>query len=170
MSRKGKLKPEIKLELVERYLKGELSQSQAACEALVDNHTFRDWLRLYDAEGPSGLLTKTRNSVYSKETKLSAVNSYLSGKGSLKDICGKYKIRSESRLRQWIMRYNSHEDFKSGSGGGSYMRKTRQTMPEERITIVQDCLANDKNYGAMALKYNISYQQVRNWTQNYEKM
>jgi transposase-like protein len=50
------------------------------------------------------------------------------------------------------------------------MRKARQTMPEERITIVQDCLANDKNYGAMALKYNISYQQVRNWTKNYEKM
>lgn len=170
MFRKEKLKPETKLELVERYLKGEISQSQAANEAGVDSHSFRDWLRLYDVEGPSGLLTKTKNSVYSKGTKLSAVNSYLSGEGSLKDICKKYKIRSERQLRQWIMRYNSHEDFKSGSGGGSYMRKARQTMPEERITIVQDCLANDKNYGAMALKYNISYQQVRNWTQNYEKM
>lgn len=50
------------------------------------------------------------------------------------------------------------------------MRKVRQTTPEERLDIVQDCLSNDKNYGAMALKYNISYQQVRNWTQNYEKM
>lgn len=170
MSSKGKLKPEAKLVLVERYLKGEISQSQAAKEAAVDSHAFRNWLRLYDAEGPSGLLIKTKNTVYSKETKLSAVNSYLSGEGSLKDICRKYIIRSECQLRRWIMRYNSHEDFKSGSGGGSYMRKTRQTMPEERLTIVQDCLANDKNYGAMALKYNISYQQVRNWTKNYEKM
>ena len=170
MCRKGKLKPETKLDLVERYLKGEISQTQATNEAMVDSHAFRDWLRLYDADGPSGLLPKTKNSIYSKETKFSAVNSYLSGEGSLKDICRKYKIRSECQLRKWIMRYNSHEDFKSGSGGGSYMRKARQTMPEERITIVQDCLANDKNYGAMALKYNISYQQVRNWTQNYEKM
>lgn len=170
MSRKGKLKPEVKLELVERYLKGEISQLQAANEATVDSHAFRDWLRLYDTEGPSGLLTKTKNTLYSKETKLSSVNSYLSGEGSLKDICRKFKIRGEYQLREWIKRYNSHEDLKSGSGGGSYMRKARQTMPEERITIVQDCLANDKNYGAMALKYNISYQQVRNWTQNYEKM
>jgi transposase-like protein len=170
MSRKEKLEPEVKLELVERYLKGEISQSQASKKAEVDSHSFRDWIRLYETEGPLGLLTKTQNSVYSKETKSSAVNSYLSGEGSLKDICKKYKIRSERQLRQWIMRYNSHEDFKSGSGGGSYMRKARQTTSEERIAIVQDCLANDKNYGAMALKYSISYQQVRNWTITYEKI
>lgn len=170
MSRKGKLKPEIKLELVERYLKGEIGQSQAANEVAVSKHTFRDWLRLYDAEGPSGLLSKTKNRSYSKETKLSAVSSYLSGEGSLKDICRKYNIRSEFQLRSWIKRYNSHEDLKSGSGGGSYVRKSKQTTPEERLTIVYDCLANDKNYGAMALKYEISYQQVRNWVKNYEKM
>ncbi len=162
MSRKGKLKPETKLELVERYLKGEISQSQAANEAAVAKHSFNDWLRLYDAERPPGLLAKTKNSIYSKETKLSAANSYLPGEGSLKDICKKYKIRSEYQLREWIKRYNSHENLKSGSGGGSYMRKARQTTPEERLTIVCDCLANDRNYGAMALKYNISYQQVRN--------
>ena len=39
----------------------------------------------------------------------------------------------------------------------------RQTTPEERLEIVRDCLANGKNYGSMALKYNCSYQQVRNW-------
>ena len=50
------------------------------------------------------------------------------------------------------------------------MRKARQTTYEERLTIVQDCLDNDKNYGAMALKYNCSYQQVRNWVQWYEQM
>ena len=170
MSRKEKLKPETKLELVERYLNGEISQAEAANEAGVDSHSFRDWLRLYDAEGPSGLLPKTKNTIYSKETKLSAVNSYLSGEGSLNDICKKFKIRSEYQLRKWIKRYNSHEDLRSGSGGGSYMRKVRQTTPEERLTIVYDCLANDKNYGAMALKYDISYQQVRNWIKNYEMM
>ena len=50
------------------------------------------------------------------------------------------------------------------------MRKGRQTTLEERLEIVRDCLANDKNYGAMALKYNCSYQQVRNWVLRYEKM
>ena len=50
------------------------------------------------------------------------------------------------------------------------MRKARQTAPEERLKIVQDCLAHDRNYGAMALKYSCSYQQVRNWGLRYEKM
>ena len=50
------------------------------------------------------------------------------------------------------------------------MRKARSTTPEERLAIVQDCLANDKNYGAIALKYQCSYQQVRNWVKRYEEM
>jgi transposase-like protein len=50
------------------------------------------------------------------------------------------------------------------------MRKARSTTPGERLAIVQDCLANDKNYGAMALKYQCSYQQVRNWVKRYEEM
>ena len=50
------------------------------------------------------------------------------------------------------------------------MRKARATSYEERLEIVRDCLANDRNYGAMALKYQCSYQQVRNWVLRYEKM
>lgn len=50
------------------------------------------------------------------------------------------------------------------------MRKARTTTPKERLIIVLDCLANDKNYGAIALKYQCSYQQVRNWVLRYEQM
>ena len=41
------------------------------------------------------------------------------------------------------------------------MRQGRETTQEERIQIVKDCIANGKNYGEMALKYQVSYQQVR---------
>ena len=50
------------------------------------------------------------------------------------------------------------------------MRKTRSTTQEERIQIVQDCIASGKNYGEMALKYEVSYQQVRTWTLRFEKL
>ena len=50
------------------------------------------------------------------------------------------------------------------------MRKARQTTYEERLNIVRECLENDKNYGAMAKKYECSYQQVRNWVKRYEEM
>ena len=49
------------------------------------------------------------------------------------------------------------------------MRKARSPTPEERLMIIQDCLANDKNYGAMTLKYQCSYQQVRNWINDMRK-
>ena len=50
------------------------------------------------------------------------------------------------------------------------MKKAKNTTLDERLKIVTNCLANDKNYGAMALKYDCSYQQVRNWVIRYEKM
>ena len=33
------------------------------------------------------------------------------------------------------------------------MKKAKNTTLDERLKIVTDCLANDKNYGTMALKY-----------------
>ena len=50
------------------------------------------------------------------------------------------------------------------------MRKSRETTREERIQIVRDCIACGKNYVQMALKYQVSYQQVRSWTLRYEEM
>ena len=50
------------------------------------------------------------------------------------------------------------------------MKKTRSTTQEERIQIVQECIASGKNYGEIALKYEVSYQQVRNWTLRFEEM
>ena len=50
------------------------------------------------------------------------------------------------------------------------MKQGRDTTQEERIQIVKDCLASGKNYGEMALKYKVSYQQVRTWTLRFEEM
>ena len=50
------------------------------------------------------------------------------------------------------------------------MKQGRSTTQAERIQIVKDCLASGKNYGEMALKYKVSYQQVRTWTLKYEEL
>ena len=172
MSRKSKIDPAIKVKLIERYLAGEISKAEAARLAGVDKQdTFNRWIIIYKNDGPIGLLNQKHNRNYSVELKYAAIKSYLCGDGSLREITEKYKLRSETQLRNWIKEYNTYGEIKPrGSGGGSYMRTPRQTTPEERLAIVQDCLANDKNYGAMALKYNCSYQQVRNWVLRYEKM
>ncbi len=50
------------------------------------------------------------------------------------------------------------------------MKQGRETSEQERLEIVKECIAGGKNYGAMALKYKVSYQQVGNWTLRYEEM
>ena len=50
------------------------------------------------------------------------------------------------------------------------MKQGRDTTLEERIQIARECIACGKNYGEMALKYKVSYQQVRTWTLRFEQM
>ena len=50
------------------------------------------------------------------------------------------------------------------------MNEGRDTTKEERQAIVTDCLASEKNYGEMARKHQVSYQQVRTWTLKYEEL
>ena len=49
------------------------------------------------------------------------------------------------------------------------MGKSRKVTQEEKLTIVKDCIASGENYGAMARKYAVSYQQVRNWTIRFKE-
>ncbi|MGM0123212.1 hypothetical protein IGI37_002668 [Enterococcus sp. AZ194] len=163
-----KLKVEERVKLVESCLNNELSLSEAAREGNVSLPTIVRWLRLYENDGGTALLTAPKNRHYSVALKLSATIDYLNGKGSYEELAKTYKLRSSSQLKKWVQVYNTHGTFKSESGG-SYMRKARETSTEERLTIVLDCLTQNKNYGAMALKYQVSYQQVRNWVKRYEE-
>ena len=172
MSKKRKLKPEEKVDIVRRWQAGEISMKAAGQSAGVDPATIRRWITRYETEGIAGFLPRNQNRVYSPELKRQAVKEYLSGAGSLLEISKKYKLRSDRQLRKWIKVYNGHGDFNSvkHSGGGSYMKQGRETTQEERIQIVRECIASGKNYGEIALKYQVSYQQVRNWTLRFEKM
>ena len=169
MSRRSKIDPVEKVKIVERYLNGEIGMRQAGKELGVDPKCIQGWSSIYKSKGPVGLLEQAHHSHYSKELKSSAVNDYLNWKGSLHTICTKYGIRSERVLRYWLKVYNSGGTLKT-STGGTHMKKAKPTTFDERLKIVIECLANDKNYGAMALKYQCSYQQVRNWVKRYEEM
>ena len=50
------------------------------------------------------------------------------------------------------------------------MKKARSTTQEERLKIVKECMESGRNYGEMALKYNVSYQQIRTWTLRFEEL
>jgi len=159
MPHKGKLSAEEKIRIVEGYLNGKIGYTEAQEIAGINSTTLRGWISRYKTEGPERFGPADRNRIYPAELKAQAVRDYLDRYGSLKDICEKHKIRSETQLRNWIKVYNRHGEFKTFTGG-SRMTKGRQTTKEERLAIVEDCIANGFNYGEIALKYEVSYQQV----------
>ena len=171
MSKKKQVEIDKKVRIVRECLKGKISASEGAKEVGVDQQTLMSWIGIYENYGVEGF-TRRRNRVYSTELKTTAVIDYLNGGGSLQTICKKYGIQNKRQLLNWLKVYNAHGDFNSvkHSGGGSYMKQGRDTTKEERLEIVKDCLASGKNYGEMALKYQVSYQQVRTWTLRFEEM
>ena len=169
---KSKVPYETKAEIVRDYLEGRVGYTESLRRANNSEASFRYWVHQYKEKGIKGLLPNSRNRKYPEEIKRKAVEEYLSGKGSLEQIGEEYGLRSISQLRQWIKVYNAHGDFNSVkfSGGGSYMKQGRETTLEERIQIAKECIACGKNYGEMALKFQVSYQQVRTWTLRFEQM
>ena len=157
MPKKTKYSVEEKAEAVLACIDGKCSVSSMAKRMGVDNETIRDWIGLYTSEGSIGLQPAEPNRIYSPEMKRQAVEDYLSGKGSLREICQKYKIRAKRQLRDWIKVYNSGGDFKHKMSGGS----------RERVRIAKECIENGYNYGETAIKYQVSYQQVYTWVKKF---
>ena len=80
MSRKSKVDPVFKIKAVEDILTGRSSIRETAQELNVDKSTIIAWKSIYLSDGPTALAEQSRNKVYSKETKLQAINDYLSHK------------------------------------------------------------------------------------------
>ena len=170
MSRKSKLTVEEKVQIAQDCIEGRISQAEAARRVEVDESSIRAWIAKYKSEGSYGLWRTEKNRVYSEELKLQAVMEYLGGKGSLREICKKYRIRTKTQLRAWIKVYNSGRDFKHKMSGGSRMKSTRKTTQEERVQIAKECIENGDNYGEIAIKYQVSYQNVYSWVKKYREL
>ena len=166
MSRREKIKAEDKIRIAKAYVQGRIGVCEAAKQIGVHHTVIEDWIRLYETEGVQAFLPRRNNQRYDPILKEAAVKEYLSGKGSIRSICKKYKIRDTKQLRTWIKVYNGHKDFKKQTGG-SRMTKGRETTQAERIAVAKACIANSKNYGEVAIQFNISYQQARSWTLKY---
>ena len=46
----------------------------------------------------------------------------------------------------------------------------RTTTQEERIEIVRDCIENGISYSEAAVKYQVSYHQVRSWVLKFKEL
>ena len=166
---RGEISLAIKQKAVNEIESGRLSQREVARRLGVDKSTIRHWLSKYRSEGNAGLECDSKNRIYSVQTKRQAVEAYLTGQYSQQRICEIFKIRSTRQLKDWLKVYNSGKDFKQMSGG-SRMKSTHKATKEERIEIAKECLTSGNNYGEIAKKYGVSYQQARTWTLKYKEL
>lgn len=170
MGRKAKYTYELKLEIVLKCLSGKSSVYSEAKKHDINKTSIRRWIAKYESLGQDGLKTMSTNAKYSPELKLNAVLDYLNGQGSQQEICKKYGIRSTWQLHNWILKYNSHDTLTTPNPGGKpIMTNGRSTTFDERIEIVEHCIAHNRNYAETAEKFQISYQQARNYTIKYEQ-
>lgn len=112
MGQHSKYSFEMKLAAVTKYLEGSCSTESIARSLETNGTRIVEWVALYQSLEADGLKTSPKLSAYSAETKHNAVCDYLAGKGTLREIQKKYGIRSDKQLRNWIMKYNGHENQK----------------------------------------------------------
>ncbi|MCK4258433.1 MAG: transposase, partial [Halanaerobiales bacterium] len=82
MGRKPKIIFEVKVTAVKDYLNGIKSVQKISDELSVNQRSVNEWIRIYRSMGESGRLPQQRNTSYSKELKIAAVEDYLAGTGS----------------------------------------------------------------------------------------
>ena len=162
---------EDKIKAIELYIRDGMGCGRISDRYGVPITTLRHWIRKYQTFGAEGLMPRKGNQSYSAELKRCAVEEYLSGKGSLHDVCVRYKLYSDLQLRNWIKMYNSHRELRPSRGRGSdiYMTKGRSTTYEERVEIVSYCIELGNDYAATIEKYGVSYQQIYGWVRKYNE-
>ena len=112
MSKRERIPAEEKIRIGKAYIQGRIGLYEAAKQVGVHHTVIDDWARLYEMEGAQAFLPGKRNRKYDPILKETAVRDYLSGKGSIREICRRHKIRDTKQLRSWIKMYNGHKDFK----------------------------------------------------------
>ena len=101
---------EEKVKLLEECINGRIRQREAARRAGVTIGGIQRWLSHYRTGGRAALEHNERRHIYSKETKRSAVEEYLCGRGSLLSISEKYQISTPSLLLEWVQVYHRHNN------------------------------------------------------------
>lgn len=167
---KPRYNPELKEKIINEYQSGKINPSDLRQIYKMNPDTIYKWIRKYELYGISAFMKGKSNCNYSKDFKTKCVEEYISGKGSLLDICAKYNISSGSVLLKWIECYNANRELKDYCPNREvYMADARRkTTIEERREIVEYCLSHNRDYKGTAALYDVSYSQVYTWVKKYD--
>lgn len=164
--------PTDKLRVVKEYLAGHLSYVQLGRKYHFSESSIRRWVAKYQTFGEDAFGIPSANRNYCAAFKKQVVLAYLHGEGSYKEIAMKYKIQASTTVLNWVKVYNNHEELLDSRPKGVYdMVKhipVRKTTLEERLSIVEHCIAHNNKYSLTAKEFHCSYSQVRSWVLKYQ--
>ena len=170
MGRKAIISFEEKLKIIQTILSLRDSVSNQAKILNISETSIRRWIKKYNTFGTNGLKTSNKNKNYPKDLKITAIKEYLSKKATLIEICNKYEICSTTQLLYWISLYNKGKELKSRGVNTMKIKGIRKKLTfEDRIEIVKHYLEVSNNYAETAIKFQVSYQQVYQWVQKFNK-
>ena len=164
---------EFKLEILKEHKEQGVSFYKLGKNYNIEPSIIRRWWHVYNTHGESGLDQHDSNLFnYSADFKQMVVREYLGGGISQQSLAKKYGLLSPSTISSWVKVYNNHEELTESRPKGEYLmvknNKGRKTTLEERIAIVEHCIANANNYALTAKEFDCSYGQVYSWVKKYE--
>ena len=173
MSRHSKYTLEQKVQACKDYLTGLKSVSQICVDLGMSSKncmTIYKWAYKYKIWGVEAFIPSSKNKSYTKEFKIQAIEEYISGQASVREIVAKYNISSKSLLEKWISLYNASRELKDYDPNREvYMAEARRkTTIEERKEIVEYCINHGRDYKGTASHYDVSYSQVYSWVRKYD--
>ena len=172
----SKYTSDIIIAACEDYLSGNLSHKEICLKYGIHYSGKRHgsmldkWVIRYRANGKAAFIKEKGNKHYSSQQKIMVVEDYLAGNGSFTEIAAKYKIPSDSTVRDWVLSYNANRELRDYNPQREvYMAEARRkTTVEERKEIVEYCLSHNRDYKGAASLYGVSYSQVYSWVKKYD--
>lgn len=165
-----KLTNEQRLAAVRAYQNGDGSYDRVAARYHISGRTLRDLVALCESQGEAALAVSENHQHYPPELKKAAVQAYLAGQGSQREICARFQIRSRSQLRAWVQKYSDDQTAfctTAADPDPPTRAPARKTTLQERIEIVAFCLEHQRDYRLTTATYHVSDSQIRAWVRKY---
>ncbi len=121
----SKYTSDIIIAACEDYISGNLSHKEICLKYGIHYSEKRHgsmldkWVIRYRAHGKAAFIKEKGNKHYSSQQKIMVVEDYLAGNGSFTEIAAKYKIPSDSTVRDWVLSYNANRELRDYKGAAS---------------------------------------------------
>ena len=123
--RRRKYTYEFILSIIKEHIETGNGSKVLSAKYGINDASVAEWLKEYHFRGSESFLRDGKNKSYDSSLKEQAVEEYLEGKGSIREITLKYGIRCRKQLRERIKVYNSGRGFRRKMSGGSRMKDAR---------------------------------------------